>query len=93
MLRNAMIAPAAAALLSMVVPQATSAGGRYHRLDVVPWFLVDGATRLGVFPQWYVSEDYPYYVYGTVYACYAICGCYPIRRPGGYGWSTVQVCN
>jgi hypothetical protein len=91
MLRKAMIALAAA---SLVLPQTASAGGRYHhRVDVVPWYLVDGATRLNIFPRWYVSTYYPYFLYGSVYASYAVSGCYPIRRPGGYGGSTAQVCD
>jgi hypothetical protein len=103
MLRSAMIALVAAAL---VVPQVASAGGGIHGfphrgLDIVPWFLLDGATRLGVFPRWYVSDYYPYYIYRSVYPYYVdadfVVGCYPIRRPvlGVHGWRmrAAQVCD
>jgi hypothetical protein len=103
MLRRAIIGLAAAALIA---PQVASAGegirGAPHRgPDAVPWFLLDGATRLGVFPRWFVSDYYPYYIYGSVYPHYVdadfIVGCYPIRRPvlGAHGWRTrtVRACD
>jgi hypothetical protein len=99
MLRNAMILLVASALVG---PQAASAGQRIHEAprhgpDVVPWFLLDGATRLGVFPRWFVSYYYPYYTYGSVYPHYVdadfTVACYPIRRPvlGVHGWHTRTV--
>ena len=99
MLRHAIAVLIASVL---IVPQAASAGGRIdgapHRgPDVVPWFLLDGAARLGVFPRWYVSDYYPYYIYRSVYPYYVDAdfnvGCYPIRRPvlGVNGWRTRTV--
>ena len=106
MLRKALIGLFAAMLCSQLgSPQAKSAElgvrgwrGHPHRsVDVVPWFLVDGATRLGIFPRLYVSEYYPYYIYNTVYSRDAyvgiVEGCPRIARPVPGGWRTVPVCN
>jgi hypothetical protein len=103
MLCNAKVTLIAAAL---VMSQAASAGGGirggpHGAPDVVPWFLLDGATRLGVFARWYVSDHYPYYIYRSVYPDYvdvdSNVGCYPITRPvlGADGWRTraVQGCD
>jgi hypothetical protein len=103
MLRNAI---AVLVVSVLVVPQLARAGGRIHEAphrgpNVVPWFLLDGATRLGVFPRWFVSDYYPYFVYGSVYPYSVqagfIVGCPLIKRPllGVYGWRahTVQVCD
>lgn len=103
MLRNAMIFLVASALVG---PQAASAGQRIHEAphhgpDDVPWFVFDGATRLGVFPRWFVSDYYPYFTYGSAYSYYVdadfVVGCYPIRRPvlGAHGWRrrAVQTCD
>jgi hypothetical protein len=103
MLRYAILALAASAF---AVLQTAPAGAKIHGAlqrgpDIVPWFLVDGATRLGVFPRWYVSDYYPYFIYRSVYPNYIdadfIVTCHQIRRPvlGVYGWHTraVPACN
>jgi hypothetical protein len=100
MLRFAIVVSVA---VTLVMPQAAWAGKEFHAAprhrgaDVVPWFFLDGATRLGVFPRWFVSYYYPYYVYGSVYPHYVdanfVVACYPIRRPalGVHGWRTRTV--
>ena len=89
---------------TMVVAQSASAGrankwAPHRGPDVVPWFLLDGSARLGVFPRWYVSDYYPYYIYRSVYPYYVDAdfnvGCYPIRGScsvlGVNGWRTRTV--
>ena len=108
MLWKATIALVVATLCSVLVPQMASAEGggyavySYRGYDVVPWFLLDGATRLGVYSRWYVSEYYPYYINYPIYPQYYgyadfVGGCHPIRRPvlGAHGWRsrTVQLCD
>jgi len=103
MLRGALVVLVASAL---AVPQADASGakirgGPQRAPEVVPWFLLDGATRLGVFPHWFVSDYYPYYIYRSVYRYPAqvdfIVGCPLIKRPvlGIYGWRarTMPACG
>ena len=101
MLRKEMIA-LAAALGSMAVPQAASAGFHCYGEGAVVGSPRCAGVGLGLHsPRWYYSDNYPYYIYfypqNPYYPFRNFVGCYSIRRPvltpDGWRTHTVQLCD
>jgi hypothetical protein len=101
MLRKEMIATAAA-LWSIVVPQAALAGYHCYGEGAVVGSPRCAGVGLGLHsPRWYYSDSYPYYIYFYPEHPYPASGdfvvCHPVERPvlTPLGWRTraVQLCD